>query len=364
VLNDRAVKFVRVPRAKPFCLYLAHKALHPELVQYDDGSVSDISGSRFLPAKRHENLYTSAAIPRRLGVTDSLESKPALRRIVEGKAPLSGETGTDDETIRDRLRMLAAVDEGVGQLFDALEETDQLNDTVIVLTSDHGYWNGEHRLSVERRLAYEEAIRIPLLVRYPPLVQPGTIIDDLALSIDLAPTILDLAGVNTQNEMDGRSLVPLLAGQRPHNWRESFLIEYYSDVVFPHVRNMGYKAVRTRNHKYIHYTDLKGMDKLYDLREDPYEMHNVIDHPDLVYDDGPPQRMGKKPPEPRYQFDPGKAAKWPSHMEDFLQCVRTREKPRCDEDEAFIETATLMMSVESYNQKRQVRWDAKHETIV
>jgi hypothetical protein len=74
--------------------------------------------------------------------------------------------------------------------------------------------------------------------------------------------------------------------------------------------------------------------------------------------------MGNKPPEPRYQFDPGKAAKWPSHMENFLQCVRTREKPRCDEDEAFIETATLMMSVESYNQKRQVRWDAKHETIV
>jgi predicted dehydrogenase len=83
-----------------------------------------------------------------------------------------------------------------------------------------------------------------------------------------------------------------------------------------------------------------------------------------VYDDGPPQRMGEKPPEPRYQFDPSKAAKWPSHMENFLQCVRTREKPRCDEDEAFIETATLMMSVESYNQRRQVRWDAKHETIV
>jgi arylsulfatase A-like enzyme len=279
VLNDRAVKFIRRQRSKPFCLYLAHKALHPELVQYDDGSVSDPSGSKFLPAPRHKERYAHAPIPRRLNVIDTMEGKPALRRPVDGMPPLNRETGTDDETIRDRLRMLVAVDEGVQQLFAALEETGQLESTAIVFTSDHGYWNGEHGLSVERRLAYEEAIRIPLLVRFPSRVEPGTIIDEIALSIDLAPTLLDVADVSADHAMDGRSLVPLLIGQTPRDWRNSFLIEYYSDTVFPRIRKMGYRAIRTQSHKYIHYTDIDSMDELYDLRRDPYEMNNVINEP-------------------------------------------------------------------------------------
>ena len=79
--------------------------------------------------------------------------------------------------------------------------------------------------------------------------------------------------------MDGQSLIPLLGGTRPDGWRKSFLIEYYSDTVFPRVRSMGYKAVRTLEHKYIHYTDLEGMDELYDLRNDPYEMKNIVAEP-------------------------------------------------------------------------------------
>jgi N-acetylglucosamine-6-sulfatase len=172
--------------------------------------------------------------------------------------------------------MLAGIDEGVAQLFDALEDDGQLDNTVIVFTSDHGYWNGEHGLSVERRLAYEEAIRIPLLVRYPRLAKPGTIIDELTSSIDLAPTLLDLADVRSEHSMDGRSLAPLLAGQRPNDWRTSLLIEYYSDTVFPRIRNMGYEAIRTSSHKYIRYSELEGMDELYDLKNDPYEMNNCI----------------------------------------------------------------------------------------
>jgi len=279
VLNDRAVRFLRRNRTGPFCLYVAHKALHPELTQYDDGSISDPSAAQFMPADRHKLLYADDPIPRRLNVTDTLEGKPALRRTIEGLPPLGRETGTSDETVRDRLRMLAAVDEGVGQLLDALEQTGQLNDTVFVFTSDHGYWYGEHGLSVERRLAYEEAARIPLLIRYPQIVKAGTTIDRFALSIDLAPTVLELAGVKADGAMDGRSLVPLLEGKTPKNWRTSLLIEYYSDRVFPRIRNMGYKAVRTARYKYIHYADLEGMDELYDLKTDPYEMHNVINDP-------------------------------------------------------------------------------------
>jgi len=130
-------------------------------------------------------------------------------------------------------------------------------------------------------LAYEESIRLPLLVRYPQIIKPGTVRDEIALNIDLAPTLLSLAGVTVPRDMQGRSLVPLLEGlkgARPA-WRNSFLLEYYSDKVFPRVVQMGYKAVRNQRWKYIHYLELDGMDELYDLNADPFEMKNLVDEP-------------------------------------------------------------------------------------
>ncbi len=277
VLNQKALEFLRKTNEGPFCLYLAHKALHPELIQRDDGSISDPDAGRFLPAERHKTLYADESIPRRLNVLDSLEDKPALSRKIEGLEPLGAKTGTSDETVRDRLRMLAGVDEGIGQIFDELERTHKLDETVIVFTSDHGYWYGEHGLSVERRLAYEEAIRIPLLIRYPKLITPGLLIDEFVLSIDLAPTLLELAGTKSSSQIDGQSLVPLLKGEVPSDWRTSFLIEYNTETVFPRMVNMGYRAIRTKQWKYIQYQDLDGMDELYDLKSDPYEMDNVIE---------------------------------------------------------------------------------------
>jgi len=159
-----------------------------------------------------------------------------------------------------------------------LEEAGQLDNTIIVFTSDNGYFYGEHGLSVERRLAYEESIRLPLLVRYPKLIKKGTVRDEFALNIDLAPTLLEVAGVPTPSNMQGRSLVPLLKGLRPE-WRSSFLIELYSDKVFPRIVQMGYEAVRNQRWKYIHYRELDGMDELYDLKSDPYEMKNLISEP-------------------------------------------------------------------------------------
>lgn len=279
VLNRKVNEFVKQKRDKPFCLYIAHKALHPELTQRDDGSITDPSAAKFMPAKRHENLYTNDAIPRRLNVMDSLEGKRALKRSVPGLQPLSQQTGTSDEVIRDRLRMLAGIDEGVGQLCDLLEQQQQLDNTVFIFTSDHGYWYGEHGLSVERRLPYEEGIRVPLLVRYPPLVKAGTLIDQFAVSVDLAPTILDLAHVKADHKFDGVSLVPLLKGEPLADWRQSFLIEYNSDTVFPRLVKMGYKAVRTPRWKYIQFNELEGMDELYDVQNDPYEFKNRIDDP-------------------------------------------------------------------------------------
>ena len=284
VLNEKALAFVNQPRERPFCLYVAHKALHPELTQRDDGSITDPKAAQFLPATRHRTLYSDAPIPRRLNVADSLQRKSALLREIEGLPPLGPATGTDDETVRDRLRMLAAVDEGVGQLLEALEASGRLDDTVFIFTSDHGYWYGEHGLSVERRLAYEEAIRVPLLVRYPKLtsaggLRAGSIIDDFALSIDLAPTLIELSGASEKMRVDGRSLVPLLRGERPQDWRTSFLIQYNSDTVFPRVHRMGYRAIRTQGWKFIRYIELAGMNELYDLTNDPYEMTNLIGEP-------------------------------------------------------------------------------------
>ncbi len=171
--------------------------------------------------------------------------------------------------------MLKAVDEGVGQMRAALEGTGQVDNTVFVFTSDEGYFFGEHGLSIERRLAYEESIRIPLIIRYPKLIRAGSRIDAMTLGIDLAPTLLELADTKPAAPMNGRSLVPLLEGRKTA-WRTSFLIEYYSDRTMQRMVKMGYQAVRTERWKYIHYTELEGMDELYDLQRDPYEMRNLI----------------------------------------------------------------------------------------
>jgi N-acetylglucosamine-6-sulfatase len=275
ILNRFALDFVKQPHAKPYLLYISHKAVHPDLVQNADGSISDPTGGKFVPAERHRSLYAGAAIPHRPSHGKPPLDKPALMRPIAGLPALGPDTATDDETIRDRLRVLAAADEGVGQILAALEAQRALADTLIVFTSDEGYFYGEHGLSAERRLAYEESIRVPLLVRYPSLVKAGATPSQMALTIDLAPTILELAGLAPEPPVDGRSLVPVLRGQAPA-LRTSFLIEYWSDSVFPRIERMGYDALRTERYKYIRFRELAGMDELYDLDTDPWELQNLV----------------------------------------------------------------------------------------
>lgn len=279
ILTGYALDFINRKHDKPFLLYIAHKAIHPEVMQHDDGSVNLAEAEMFIPAERHRNLYRNVKIPRRLSYKQPPIGKLALQREIGDLPPLGAKTVTRDQSILGRQRSLMAVDESVGEILAALKASGQLDRTVIVFTSDNGYFYGEHGLSVERRLAYEESIRMPLLIRYPSVISRRTIRNELALNIDLAPTLLELAGEAVPNTMQGRSLVPLIKGQHRGPWRDAFLVEYYSDRVFPRVWQMGYQSVRTTRWKYIHYLELSGMDELYDLRADPYEMKNLINHP-------------------------------------------------------------------------------------
>jgi N-acetylglucosamine-6-sulfatase len=278
ILNDRAVAFVRRPRSKPFLLYLSHKAVHPNIRQLDDGSVVPIDGEMFVPAERHRGLFTGAKVPRRPNFGRPPVDKPALMRKIGDLPPLGPATATDDATVLGRQRALAAVDDGIGEIVKALEEQGQLANTLIVFAGDNGYFYGEHGLNDERRLAYEESARIPIVARFPALIAARSTPEQLVLNIDIAPTVLELAGIARPPEMEGRSFVPLFRGARAP-WRSSFVIEYFTDTVFPRVLNMGYQSVRTEQWKYIRYRELKGMDELYDLRADPYELRNVIGAP-------------------------------------------------------------------------------------
>jgi N-acetylglucosamine-6-sulfatase len=280
VLTDYVERFIEGSADRPFLVYLAHKAIHPNVIQRDDGRVAPLEGQPggFVAAERHRGRYAGRTMPRRPSAFEPPLGKPALLRRIDDLPALGRETATTDEEIRGRLEMLLAVDDSLGRILSRLEKIGALDNTVVVFTSDHGYFYGEHGLSQERRLAYEETIRIPLVVRYPPRVAAGSTPGQLVLSLDLAPTLLELAGVTPPPAMQGRSLVPIFANAAGA-WRSSFLVEYFSDTVFPRIRNMGYAAVRDTRFKYIQYRELEGMDELYDLESDPYEERNLFDAP-------------------------------------------------------------------------------------
>lgn len=283
ILTRMATDFITKPRTEPFLLYISHKALHPNITQLDDGSsaASPSGVAGFIAADRHKGMYRDATQPRRPNYAVAPTDKPALMRQIGSMPALSPETVTPDSEIQDRQEMLMAVDEGLGEVLSALKRINALEDTIVVVTSDHGYWYGEHALNEERRLAYEEAIRIPLMISYPRRIKPGLRPAETVLSIDAAPTLLEYAGADVDAGINGHSLIPVIEGTADH-WRNSFLIEYYSDTVFERIESMGYKAVRTDRYKYIEYTDLDGMDELYDLQIDPYEMNNLINDSDSV----------------------------------------------------------------------------------
>jgi N-acetylglucosamine-6-sulfatase len=277
VLTDYTLDFMTRSRDKPFLVFFAHKALHPNVQQRDDGSVASLAGQAagFIPAERHRGRYADAVVPRRQNATVPVTGKPALQRAIPGLPPLSPATGTPDRDVRDRLEMLLGVDESLARIDSALRALGVFENTVVIFTSDHGYFYGEHGLNEERRLAYEETLRIPLIVRDPRQARHAATPSQMVQTIDLAPSILALAGVRDTVRRQGASLIPILRDSVV-SWRTSVLVEYYTDRVFPRTLTMGYQAVRTGRHKYIHYLELEDMDELYDLESDPFELNNLM----------------------------------------------------------------------------------------
>ena len=273
-LNNKAAEYIDKPRTRPFLLYVSHKAVHYP----------------YIPAPRHDKLYTDANYTPPPQDPRDIEGKPAMRLkdiatvevlTMEGATPepqesRRGRPDTPDAVVRDQARCLASVDEGMAMILDALKRRGQLDNTIVMFTSDNGYLMGEHGQFDQKRWPYEDSLRIPFLLRYPKLVKAGSRPSTMALNIDVAPTLLDIAGVEPLEPMHGKSLVPALRDASA-SVRDSFLAEHFVEKVVPKVPD--WQAVRTTRWKYVHYPTLTGMDELYDLQADAREIVNIIHEP-------------------------------------------------------------------------------------
>ncbi len=288
IMNGLAVDFLEGRASgKPFSLFFAHKAVHPDAEQAADGTVSFGKLGGYIPAERHKNLYADAVFPKKpnmLSYDEVVKQKPAwketfkLRSEPKARQLLDAIHAGTQEEIRLRARMMASVDEGVGQILEVLARKGELDNTCIVFLGDNGYFFGEHGLGPERRFAYEEGIRSPFLVRFPKLIKAGTRKKALLICQDIAPTLIELAGGKPGPQIQGRSLLPLFS-KKTSKWRKAVLAEYWAEQAYPWLIAMTYKAIRTDRYKLIHWVN-RGrdgeLDELYDLDKDPFELKNLI----------------------------------------------------------------------------------------
>lgn len=262
LLTRKAVAWLGQKHRAPFCLFLWFYAPH---APFDRPlrMVNDFNGVPIpKPASFDEYLSGYAGKPR--GVVEALNKIGA--QFLERDAPRSLE-----ELVKDHYCGIESNDEDIGQVLAELERQRILDETAVVWSSDHGFFLGEHRF-YDKRLMYEPSIRIPLMIRYPPRIPAGSRDGHMALNLDLAPTLLDLVGAPPRAQLQGRSLMPLLADAGTP-WRTDWLYEYYAYPGDEQVRPC--RGVRTERYKYIHYFVAPEEFELYDLRDDPDEVHNL-----------------------------------------------------------------------------------------
>ncbi|MCE9608527.1 MAG: DUF4976 domain-containing protein, partial [Planctomycetia bacterium] len=182
--------------------------------------------------------------------------------------------------IKDYLRCIDAVDENIGRVLDYLDAEGLRDNTIVVYASDQGFYLGEHGW-FDKRWIYEQSVKTPLLVRWPGTVKPGTTSDAMVANVDFAQTLLEAAGVAAPAEMQGRSIVPVLAGKTPPDWRRSFYYHYY-EYPGPHSVRRHYGIVE-RRYKLVHFYEPEIAEwEMYDLEADPKELRSVHADPNYV----------------------------------------------------------------------------------
>ncbi len=256
VSMDFAIDYIRQEKDKPFCMWIGFKTPHAPALPPEQAKTLHKGET----ARVVSNMVTPAVF--RL-------SKQDQKRKDMAEAALRDGTGVAANL--NWFRCLKATDEAIGRLLTALDEMKLADNTVIVFTSDNGFYLGEHCLN-DKRSAYDESLRIPMLVRYPARFPAGKVMDDLVLNTDIAPTFLDLAGLPVPDTMQGRSLAPLVEG-RATDWRQSFLAEYFIDPEYPNTPT--WVAVRNRSAKLVKYPGHDEWTELFDLSSDPYEIDNL-----------------------------------------------------------------------------------------
>ncbi len=303
IITDQCLSWLKGRRSdKPFCLMFHHKAPHREwepgpdhLDLYDDVTMpepetlfDDYSG-RGRAAKEQDMTIAKTMNAKDLKLTPPPNLTPEQEQAWDAaygpkneafaKANLEGQELVRwkyQRYIKDYLRCIASVDDNVGRLLNYLDESGLAKDTIVVYTSDQGFYLGDHGW-FDKRFMYEESLRMPLLVRFPGRIRPGSVNDDMVLNLDFAETFLDYAGVAVPGDMQGRSLRPVLEGRTPSDWRTSTYYHYYE---YPAVHSVKrHYGIRTRRYKLIHfYHDIDEWE-LYDLQTDPQELRSVYDDP-------------------------------------------------------------------------------------
>lgn len=276
---------------RPFALFCHHKAPH----------------RTWEPSREHFTMYDDVDIPEPDTFRDDLAGRADviqavkmrmmdLDPIVDLKATVPPGLTLDEEIswryqryIKDYLRVVASIDDNVGRLLDRLDADGLTDNTIVIYTSDQGFFLGDHGW-FDKRLMYEQSLNMPFLMRYPEAITPGSTNDDVIVNVDFAPTLLELAGVDGPSHLQGRSFAPSLSGETPDDWPASMYYRYWMHRDSAHLCPAHY-GVRTRTHKLIcYYNDPLGQLgangpadplewELFDLVNDPMEVSNVIDDP-------------------------------------------------------------------------------------
>lgn len=290
IFTEKSVEFIKRSAEEPFFLYIGHKAVHPEAVQRNDGTTDLSVPKKFIAANRHKGTYADKFFKRTNAYSPKAtadDGKPVIQQAFELRSKILTEDprwisevdlGVSENSVRDRAEMMLAIDESLQKIMGTLEELEIDDNTVIMLTSDNGYFFGEHGFSLERRMPYEASVKSPLIIKHPGISNRVSRVDGLTLSIDLSATVLDMAQVTIPATIQGKSLVPLIRGEQ-QEVRKAALIEYYSNEnPFPWTAQLDYRAVVTERFKYIKWLRFDEAE-LYDLTNDPDELKNLIHDP-------------------------------------------------------------------------------------